>query len=202
MCNPRFLEGSTGVVNLPDDDPVLAGCMVAYLYSGNFKIGLQPVERSEPEVEEAADPNVAWDSADSESIDKNDQEEEDQEIHQEQTHSDPETLKILGGVYVLAEKYQLNDLKDLCVEKMKTVVDLSVDAKSFLQTVACIYHGTPESDLFFRPYLRTRCPEMLMELDKDKTSVHIIEQYWLSCSGSLPWLSRASHDSRLSKARG
>ncbi|KAJ6117891.1 BTB/POZ domain protein [Penicillium sp. IBT 18751x] len=37
MCNPNFLEGQTGKINLPDDDPEAINIMVQYLYGQSYK---------------------------------------------------------------------------------------------------------------------------------------------------------------------
>ena len=78
----------------------------------------------------------------------------------------PAATRLLAGVYILAEKYQINDLLALCLKNSIPLIDLTADPETFLEIAAQIYQGSPASDKVFGPYFRDYCPAMLMGFGK------------------------------------
>lgn len=179
MCNSSFLEASQGTIKMPEDDPESMGCVIRYLYKDDFEI----ISRSSGEQEGFSDVGRSARAImeDSEPI-------EEENIYKAETktyNSDPVALELLAGVYIHAEKYEIDNLLVLCLEKMVPLINLTTDPQSFLKIAATIYRKTPDSDKVFRPYFRDYCGAMLIGFGENKRNGYRMVDEYISEEGDL-----------------
>ncbi|KAI9723043.1 MAG: hypothetical protein M1812_001492 [Candelaria pacifica] len=72
--------------------------------------------------------------------------------------------KELGTMYILAEKYQLNRLKQLTVTKLKAVMKPQTNPIQIIEMAQCVYANIPDTDEHFRNYFLSVLPECLTVL--------------------------------------
>ncbi|KAL8689709.1 MAG: hypothetical protein Q9218_004672 [Villophora microphyllina] len=142
MCNGQFREGQNRQIDLPEDDHEIFEVVVQYLYSGDF-CGFEPVASESEEYQDEEADNLADKLADN-----------------------------LADVYLMAEKYQLEDLQSLAVRKLDRHTDPRERPIAFLLTAQKVYNGIPNSDTAFRGFfkraiLRMRSPESMDEATRN-----------------------------------
>lgn len=179
MCNSNFLEASQGTIKMPEDDPESMGCVVRYLYKDDFEI----LSQTSGEQEGFSDVGMFARAIreDSEPVDE-------ESICRTETKtytSDPVALELLAGVYIHAEKYEIDKLLVLCLEKMVPFINLTTDPQSFLRIAAIIYRKTPDSDKVFRPYFRDYCGAMLIGFGENKRIGYRMVDEYISEEGDL-----------------
>ena len=84
-------------------------------------------------------------------------------VHGFETPSQGSDAAVLADVYILAEKYQLNKLKELLITPMAVFLD-SVEkecAGCFFDAALKIYHNTPDSDLIFQDFFKISVTQLL-----------------------------------------
>lgn len=64
----------------------------------------------------------------------------------------------LASMYIIAEKYQVEQLKTLIIKKLQTVDWLSTPPATFFLVSQRIYAGTPDSDVPFREFFAKEAP--------------------------------------------
>ncbi|KAL8965969.1 MAG: hypothetical protein Q9183_003593, partial [Haloplaca sp. 2 TL-2023] len=67
----------------------------------------------------------------------------------------------LADVFLLAEKYQLSDLKELLVSKLATFADVHENIPAFLETARKVYSGIPETETVYRHFFQMAVTGML-----------------------------------------
>ena len=207
MSEGDFLESSSGIIKLPEDEPDMVSCIVDYLYRGDFNFGIDTEEKSlvvpqsdvwsEP-ARKIADDMDAFDTNPMAAGIPNDTE----------TSVKQTAARYLAKLYVVAEKYQLREMHPLILKKMASCIDLEKNPEGFLDLATTIYDGTPDSDTTFRPYFRDYCPAAIRELVKqEEQGAEVLDSY-VSDGGPLAvdifrgWrrLWRLQHD--LGRAQG
>ncbi|KAI9761987.1 MAG: hypothetical protein M1835_008095, partial [Candelina submexicana] len=72
----------------------------------------------------------------------------------------------LANMYILADKYQVDDLKRHIVKKLGTIRGLGVDAVQLLMVAERIYGNVPSSDTHFRDAFRRVAPRCLRDINE------------------------------------
>ncbi|KAI9877061.1 MAG: hypothetical protein M1830_004911 [Pleopsidium flavum] len=145
ICTGGFLESSTKHIELKDDDPEIFKKVLTYLYRGDFE-PLFPFASVAVDRGTSADGgtwvhSTLWPGM---------------SMSQRDEHSMESAL-----VYTIAEKYQLERLKSIAVQKLKNLQPLSSPA--FLALSFQVYSNVPESDTIFRDFFARYAPERLMD---------------------------------------
>ncbi|KAL8689715.1 MAG: hypothetical protein Q9218_004678 [Villophora microphyllina] len=117
MCHGDFKESQTSQIFLPDDDPATIGKILQYLYAGDFDSFLAPPLCTSPLLGCAVDGPVISRSS----------------------------MDAMAHVYIAAEKYGLQDLKILVVEKIGRMANAENFPVQFLDLTKKIYSGIPGS---------------------------------------------------------
>ncbi|KAL8954373.1 MAG: hypothetical protein Q9183_007159 [Haloplaca sp. 2 TL-2023] len=76
--------------------------------------------------------------------------------------------RLLPDVFLLAEKYQISDLKELVVSKLPALFDVREDVPDFLEASRKIYTGIPETDTVYRPFFQKVASEMPKAYEMDE----------------------------------
>ncbi|KAI0425897.1 BTB/POZ protein [Xylaria sp. FL1042] len=134
-CRGDMKEARTGIIDLPDDDPQIIDAMVHYFYHLDYNT---------PSTHAVKDDDTIYPST---SLFGK------VAIHQMETHNvnDKDTDIVLHAkVYSLAEKYFINGLKKLALEKFKVAVKGKLVLDDFLEAAQEVYTSTPDSDRVLR----------------------------------------------------
>ncbi|KAL2158848.1 hypothetical protein VTH06DRAFT_4040 [Thermothelomyces fergusii] len=133
-CDSLFQEGSTGVVSLPDDDPQIVKLMLHYLYHLDYP--RQPgATQGRITVSKAEIPDSLKYTGIV--IARNDR--------VPKSFEEP-NLSIHAKLYALAEKYDMQTLKTLALEKFKEEVKFHWNTDDFVRAAEEAYTSTLESD--------------------------------------------------------
>ena len=76
----------------------------------------------------------------------------------------------LANIYIMAEKYQLNDLKETVIDMLSSIDELQQKPKIFFRLARKIYGRMPDSDLAFRRFFCERAISALRMIDEDGLS--------------------------------
>ncbi|KAL8964032.1 MAG: hypothetical protein Q9183_004759 [Haloplaca sp. 2 TL-2023] len=135
MIHVPFKESASRHIILPEDDPAVIAIIIQYLYAGNF----WPSEHAlatECSEELSQDASAEFDKIAS-------------------------SIRVLGEVYLMAEKYQLPDLQRQTVGKLSQLVDVKTRPIEFLNNAKRVYTGIPDTDTIYRQFYQTRIAAMV-----------------------------------------
>lgn len=141
-------EAKTRIIKLPDDEPSIFGRVLEYLYCADYspwtEVSLMIDGRTwKPRLSAVGGIVPDRDS------------------------------ELLASIYIMADKYQLEQLQELTISKIKLLPHLSDDA--YFSMVQKVYDAIPSSDVFFREYFtesadprlgRLQAPELKKLLEK------------------------------------
>lgn len=82
-------------------------------------------------------------------------------------HDGSELAKKLSDIYVMAEKYQIDSLKQTVIEMLSSSSELQRKPMLFFRLARKIYQLIPDSDLNFRQFYRQHATSTLRMIDKD-----------------------------------
>ncbi|KAL8698802.1 MAG: hypothetical protein Q9201_006371 [Fulgogasparrea decipioides] len=156
MCRANFKESQNMRINLPEDDPAVIKAIIQYLYAGNFW-GLGIVVPSDSVAEIATESSTR-------TLD---------EFFEVATD-------ILATMYITAEKYQLQDLKHLIVNKLKAVTNIRERPIQFFSTAMTIYAGIPDSDDVYRKFFKSSIKHLQNPRSMSKTVRQAFDDCWAS----------------------
>lgn len=145
MCQGGFLESSTKRIELKEDDPEVFSIVLTYLYRGDYE-PLFPLG-SVPVCKIRSPENLK---------------------SRRDKHAMESAL-----VYIMADKYQIEELKIAAVQKLKNLQPLSFQA--FLALSLQVYRSLPESDLHFRGFFAKVAPCQLTGAAEDIIRPYIKE---------------------------
>ncbi|KAL9119417.1 MAG: hypothetical protein Q9187_004029, partial [Circinaria calcarea] len=78
-----------------------------------------------------------------------------------------ELAKELADIYVMAEKYQIDSLKQTVIEMLSSIPELQQKPILFFRLARKIYQWLPDSDLNFRRFYRQHAASTLRMIDQD-----------------------------------
>ncbi|KAL2158847.1 hypothetical protein VTH06DRAFT_4039 [Thermothelomyces fergusii] len=120
-CRSDFKEAQEGKIDLPDDDPELVRIMIYYLYHLDYSVS-PPQKQVVSDLEDAQSKN--------------------------ETLAKP-TMGVLtthAKVYTLAEKYLIQGLKTLALQKFTSAIASSIDVDDYLEAAQEAYTSTIHDD--------------------------------------------------------
>ncbi|KAL9117579.1 MAG: hypothetical protein Q9187_005883 [Circinaria calcarea] len=82
-------------------------------------------------------------------------------------HDGSELAKKLADIYVMAEKYQIDSLKQTVIEMLSSIPELQQKPILFFRLARKIYQWLPDSDLNFRRFYRQHAASTLRMIDQD-----------------------------------
>jgi len=138
-CEGAFKEARTGVINLLDDDPLAVQLMVDYFYHLNYHISWyrgcsKNTQPKSPTIEEdASSEDALWR-----------RESEDEKSTRSANERPLPKLTIHATVFALAEKYAVEDLMELALDKFKEEAETNWNPVDFLQAAEVVYTTTTE----------------------------------------------------------
>ena len=139
LCTGGFLEAQTGRIELKDDDPEIFGKVLGYLYRGDYEPYDLQASRSSEENPLYAESAVLRDP----------------------TELDDKRAMDSAMVYIMADKYQLDGLKKVAVDKMQSLLPIS--SQAFFTLSSRIYESVPEPDKTFRRFFAKNAPTQLTD---------------------------------------
>ncbi|KAF5007467.1 hypothetical protein FDECE_6205, partial [Fusarium decemcellulare] len=151
-CESIFQESQTGVINLPEDDPLAVKLMLHYLYHQDYSHEI--LAGTEASLLSMA-PITPLDSS------------EDLSHREKRRRGSPTSLPLpppvptptLSGlslhakVYALAEKYAIEDLKAVALDKFRTEAKQHWQSQDFVDVIQEVYISTVEHDRSLRDVL-------------------------------------------------
>ncbi|KAH0543146.1 hypothetical protein FGG08_002491 [Glutinoglossum americanum] len=178
-CDGEFLEAKTGRVLLKDDDPDAIERMLSYLYTLSYDDGVnsdiqgaESPQREESIVAEGAETSGAASEAEvNESI-------------EDLLGQHEEGLGLLAdvGVYSLAEKYEILDLKKFAKSRFAKQARNSWSHPGFLEVLREVFTSTPNSDQGLRDVVAQICAENIRALMANEKFIAVIKD--VECLGS------------------
>ncbi|KAL8676405.1 MAG: hypothetical protein Q9186_007069 [Xanthomendoza sp. 1 TL-2023] len=90
----------------------------------------------------------------------------------------------LAEIYSVAEKYGLQDLKTLVIEKLRKITDVMDKAGEFLSVAMKIYACTPDTDGPYRTFFKETVATMKNRYDLSEPDVEVFNEC-ISSGGSL-----------------
>jgi hypothetical protein len=90
---------------------------------------------------------------------------------------DGKTMLPHAKVYVVAEKYESENLKAQVHKNMVKLIQFSGDKPDLIETVREIITQTPDTDTMARKLLIDHCVEFLSELSQDADFVALLEEH-------------------------
>ena len=134
MCNGKFEENQTLHINLPDDDSTVIKVVLQYLYTGDFS-DIDTTEATDNAMEVVANTtgDVQW----------------------------SEIIDVLPEIYITAEKYALEDLKTVVIDKITSCIDVKTQPYSFLTMAKKVYAAMPDTDTKYRSFFRGSAYDLL-----------------------------------------
>lgn len=148
MCKGGFLEAISGRIELKDDDPEIFDKVLCYLYRGDY----EPFMRQSSLQNLKAFPYRG--SAASARL-------------------DDKYAMDSAMVYIMADKYQLDELKTIAVNRIKWLQPISHDV--FFSISSWIYAAVPESDRMFRDFFTEYAPGQLMDAPQTELAPYVRE---------------------------
>ncbi|KAL8865914.1 MAG: hypothetical protein Q9174_006615, partial [Haloplaca sp. 1 TL-2023] len=146
MCHGDFIESKTLEINLPEDDPKVFDAVANYLYTGE----MFQVEINNEPMEEGELRNGGTDFCDETAVECT------------------ELTKLLADTYLVAEKWQLTDLKILVVEKLASVTNVKRQPILFFNTAEKLYASIPDLDTAYRAFFRKTLSGLLNRTRPDE----------------------------------
>ncbi|KAL8868095.1 MAG: hypothetical protein Q9174_005221 [Haloplaca sp. 1 TL-2023] len=135
MCNGKFEESQTLQINLPDDDPTVIKVVLQYLYAGDFSdIDVTDPKNNAMEIVANTTGDAQW----------------------------YEMIEVLPDIYITADKYAIQDLKTVVIDKITSCIDIGAQPYSFLIMAKKVYTAIPDSDTEFRSYFRGSAYDLLV----------------------------------------
>ncbi|CAG8959317.1 hypothetical protein HYFRA_00013087 [Hymenoscyphus fraxineus] len=142
-------EAQEGIIDLPDDEPHVVGLLVQFLYTDDYVYQAQCLPNPEDPAPRTEDPQASVDEAKNDEV----QEEAAQHAESEEKEEDDDEyydipdceLAAHTKVYIIADKFDIPDLKNLAREKFRET--LSVDQLDiFTSVVGWVNYNTHEND--------------------------------------------------------
>ncbi|GKU08016.1 speckle-type poz protein [Fusarium langsethiae] len=172
-CNGPFQEGDSGVIHLPEDDPLAMKMMIHYFYHLDYPTATTPaVDASEtaipqpftfrcayqPNESAQMDPATGSSSATLSKKDKKKMKEKERELrrlaqpHSQRSGSASATpnLCLHAKVYALGEKYGIGDLKGFALHKFHAEAQHHWQSDDFLHSIREVYTSTIDEDRALR----------------------------------------------------
>ena len=134
LCNAPFIENASLQIALPEDDPAVIAIIIQYLYTGNFT----PYEHT-----------LATERS-----------EEVSQYASTESNEHASSVRVLGEVYITAERLMLRDLQELTVAKLGQLTDVKTRPVAFLECAKRVYAGIPDTDSLYRQFYQTRIAAM------------------------------------------
>ena len=143
MTELPFKEKDERRILLPDDDPLLIGYVVAFLYKGDFLTRSEEWLRNERATGKT--------SRHRKTIVKGGQAfpKDDAAKSDPLTEAETAVAEDLAKVYMLADKYQLGDMRNTTLEKLQDLIAANSRPIGFLHAITICYRHIPETDLSF-----------------------------------------------------
>ncbi|AEO55662.1 hypothetical protein MYCTH_2299733 [Thermothelomyces thermophilus ATCC 42464] len=166
-CDGLFQEGNTGVVSLPDDDPQAVRLMMHYFYHLDYprqrevKHGfLNKSQSTNPKSDVVTNPG----STSGKTSNKTPKSAYSVPPHQ---GFEVPNLTIHARLYALAEKYDVQGLKALALEKFKEEARIQWDSDDFIRAAEEAYTSTVDRDRGMRDAVVEAIREHSVVLDKE-----------------------------------
>lgn len=160
MCQTPMAEAKTRIIKLPDDEPSIFGRVLEYLYCADYSPWTEASLANEGRTWRPRLSAVGGIVPDRDS-------------------------ELLASVYIMADKYQLEQLQELTISKIKLLHTLSDDA--YYSMVQKVYDAIPSSDVPFRQYFMEtagprlkslQAPGLVKVLDKIEAGGPLARDYF------------------------
>lgn len=160
MCQTPMAEAKTRIIKIPDDEPSIFGRVLEYLYCADYSPWTEAPLVSDGCTLKARLSAVGGIVPDRDS-------------------------ELLASIYIMADKYQLKQLQELTISKIKLLHTLSDDA--YYSMVQKVYDAIPSSDVRFRQYFmesagprlkRLQAPGLVKVLDKIEAGGPLARDYF------------------------
>ncbi|KAL2166783.1 hypothetical protein VTG60DRAFT_2136 [Thermothelomyces hinnuleus] len=175
-CGGLFQEGSTGVVSLPDDDPQTVRLMMHYFYHLDYprqreiKHGfLKKSQSTNPKSDVVTNPSSTSGKT------SNKTPKSAYSIPPPQGFEVP-NLTIHARLYALAEKYDVQGLKALALEKFKEEARIHWDSDDFIRAAEEAYTSTVDCDRGMRDAVVEAIHEHSIVLDKE-SMLNVVKRF-------------------------
>lgn len=160
MCQTPMAEAKTRIIKLPDDEPSIFGRVLEYLYCADYSPWTEAPLGNEGRTFKPRLFAVGGIVPDRDS-------------------------ELLASIYIMADKYQLEQLQELTISKIKLLLTLSDGA--YYSMVHKVYDAIPSSDVCFRKYFmesvgprlaRLQAPELTKLLEKIEAGGPLARDYF------------------------
>jgi len=135
----------TGIIELPDDELRIVSHMYEYLYTSDYNISPNTIQRPQ------SPPNPAKRRKCSSGAVVPKKKKTNASTNSESTYA--ESLITHTKVYILADKYDITPLEELSAQKYKSIAPTHWETPSFAESIGLLYENTMTADRMLRDFV-------------------------------------------------